>query len=334
VFSYATKVLLALTLSAALASGVYYAVEGGKFGAILMLVLSGAALLALVAVVAAGVRDIAPFVPADAPAPERRATTPGAAAQGSGWPLVAAAALTILAVGAATDAPTAYMGLIAVGLASLGWFAKAWTDHPTWTPRINQRVTGRLVDPLGFPVAGFVTAAFVAITLSRVLLAVSLDVAPWIALAVALLILLGCFWIASRPGVRSSALIGLAAVGGLFLVGAGIAGATQGERTFHPHEHVEAIEVRAKNTQFAEKRLEAPANADVTIKFENDDPGIYHNVAVYESEDAEAAPLFNGQGIPGVKTAKYTFKTPGPGEYVFRCDFHANMVGTFVVEGG
>jgi plastocyanin len=334
VFSYATKVLLALTLSAALASGVLYAAEGDKTGAILLLVLSGAAVLALVAVVAAGVRDVAPFVPADAPPPERRATTPGAAATGSGWPMVAAAALTVLAVGAATDAPTAYMGLIAVVLASLGWFAKAWTDHPTWTPRINQRVTGRLVDPLGFPVAGVVAAAFIAISLSRVLLAVSLDAAPWIALTVALLILLGCFWIASRPSVRSSALIGVAALGGLFLVGAGIAGATQGERTFHPHEHVEPVEVRAKNTQFAEKELKAPANQDVHLKFENDDDAVYHNVAVYESQAADAKPIFNGQGFPGVATRTYTFRTPGPGDYVFRCDFHANMVGTFVVEGG
>ena len=332
-FSYATKVLTALTGSALIGAGVFYGVVGERSGAVLLVFVGIAALLALVTVVGSGIVDIAPFVPADAPAPERRATTPGEAARGSVWPLATAAAVGVLAVGAATNMAVVVAGIVAVVLASLGWFAKAWTDHPSWTPRVSGRVADRFVAPLGMPVGGFVLALIIAVSLSRVLLAIPEEVAPWIALAAAILVLGACAWVATRPRIASSALMALAAVAGVSMVGAGIAGASQGERKFEVHEHAEAIEVQAKDVNFVQKRLEAPAQTEVTIKFENEDDGIYHNVAIYQSDAADAAPIFNGKGFPGAKTDTYTFKTPAPGQYSFRCDFHANMVGKFVVGG-
>lgn len=333
-FSYATKVLIALTGSALVGAGVFYGVVGERSGAILLAFVGIAALAALLAVVGGGVVDVAPYVPADAPAPERRKTTPGEAGRASAWPLAAAAAVAVLAVGAATNAPTLDAGIVAVVLATLGWFAKAWTDHPTWTRRVSGRVNDRFVAPLGMPVVAFVTAAVIAISVSRILLAINEKVAPVIALSVAVLVLFACAWVASRPRVTSSALVALLAIAGVSVIGAGIAGATQGERRFEEKAPVAApLVVHAKNVAFAEKRLEAPANKTVTLDFTNEDAGTYHNVALYSSDKADATALFNGRGIPGVKTEKYTFKTPGPGEYTFRCDFHANMVGTFVVGG-
>jgi plastocyanin len=335
VFSYATKVLMALTGSAFVGAAVYYGVVGEKSGALLMVFVGLAALLALLTVVASGVLDIAPQVPADAPAPERRATTPGEPARGSVWPLLTAAAAAILAVGAATETPVVVAGAVALFLCGLGWFGRSWADHHTFTEPVRRRVSDRFLAPLGSPVLGFALVALIAISLSRVFLAVSLEVAPWIALAVAVLILLGCAWVASRPRMGQSALMALAALAGVSTVGAGIAGATQGEREFHPHHTEEPIEVVAHNVQFEEKELTAPAGKEVTITFHNEDAGIYHNVAVYEGDAAEAPPIFNGAGFPGVATHTYKFTTPKQaGNYSFRCDFHANMVGTLVVEGG
>jgi plastocyanin len=333
VFSYATKVLMALCGSALVGAAVFYAAVGGRAGAVLMLFLSLAALLAMLTVIAAGVRDIAPFVPADAPPPEPRASTPGAPATGSGWPLFSAAAVTLLAEGAATESVVLISGLIAVGLAALGWFSKAWSDHPTWTPRVSHRITDRFVAPVGLPVGGFLLAALIAVSFSRILLASSEKVAPLVALVGAVLVLGACAWVASRPRLASSALIALSALAGVSLVGAGIAGATQGERPFEKHEKVEPAEITAKGTNFLEKQVQVPSTGDVTIRFTNDDAGTYHNVAVYKGDGAEAEVVFNGEGFPGIRRKTYAFKAPAAGTYQFRCDFHANMVGTLIVGG-
>lgn len=333
-FSYATKVLTALTGSALVGALVFYAVVGEKSGAVLMLFLGLAALFALVTVVASGVVDVVPFVPADAPAPEPRATTPGEPGRSSLWPLATAVAVSVLAVGAATSAPVVVAGVVLLLLCVIGWFANAWRDHPTWAGRVSTRVTNRFVAPFGTPLLGFVLVLIIAVSLSRVLLAANESVAPWIAFAAALVVLFGCFWIASRPRLRSSALIALSAVAGLAVVGAGVAGASQGERKFEEKAPPPTVvKVEAKGVKFLEADLTAPANKTVELRFKNDDAGTYHNVAIYDGPGGNAPPVFNGAGVKGPKTTIYTLTTPGPGTYTFRCDFHANMVGTFTVEG-
>ena len=334
-FSYPTKVLTALTVAAALAAGVFYAVVGGRAGAVLFLMLSLAGFLALCAVIGARVIDIAPDVPADAGPPEANAHTPGPAATGSVWSMLAAAAFALLAVGAATNSAVLITGIIAVCLASLGWFAKAWTDHPTWTPRVSGRVSDRFVAPLMLPVGGTMLAALIAISISRILLATSVDIAPWISLVVAIAILGACAWVASRPRMASTILSAMAAVAAVAMVGAGAVGAAQGEREFHKEHEPEPVVIHAKGSNFVEKRVEAAIHDDkIHIEFVNEDEEIFHNVALYESEAADAEPVWNGAGFPGHDEREYSFEAPDPGTYAFRCDFHANMVGTFVVQGG
>jgi plastocyanin len=36
--------------------------------------------------------------------------------------------------------------------------------------------------------------------------------------------------------------------------------------------------------------------------------------------------------VTGRKTIDYTFTSPGPGTYYFRCDAHPDMNGTFYVD--
>lgn len=335
-FSYATKVLMALTGAALVAAGVFYAVVGGRAGAVLMLMLSLAAFFALVAVLGARVLDIAPDVPADAGPPEPNAHTPGPAATGSGWPVISAGALTLLAVGVATNSTVLIAGLIAVALAALGWFSKAWADHPTWTPRVSGRVVERFVAPLGLPVGGTVLAAVIAISISRILLATDIAIAPWISLVVAIAVLGACAWVASRPRMASTILSAMAVVAGVAMLGAGAVGAAQGEREFHKPHKDEPVVIHAKDSNFEEKRVEATPTHDnkILIEFVNEDPDVYHNVALYAGEEFNAEAVWNGQGFPGIAEKDYSFDAPKAGSYTFRCDFHANMVGTFVVQGG
>lgn len=329
--SLPSKLLLALAGVTTVGAAVY-AVSVGERGGVALLFT--AALVALVmALGLLPVRDRAPFVAADAPPPDPRAGTPGAPAKPSAWPLAAALAVGVVAVGSAVGAPLVYGGGLLAAAAGLGWFGQAWSEHPTWTPRVRERVDYRLLVPFSLPLVMIAVALGIAVAMSRVLLAVDKDVATAIALAVAVVLMVGFTVVAAKPTVSSSVLVTAAAVLGVAVVGAGIAGAAQGEREFHKHGHeIPEVEVHAKDVAFDKDELVVPAEEKVHVKFVNSDPGIYHNVAVYESDDPDAKPIYNGVGFTGIDTRTYELTTPETGTYVFVCDFHANMKGQFVVE--
>jgi plastocyanin len=88
----------------------------------------------------------------------------------------------------------------------------------------------------------------------------------------------------------------------------------------------------AKNIAFNTSTITVPAGANVTVNFYNQDKGIPHNFAVYNSSSAENA-IFKGQIITGPAKTTYTFTAPSnPGTYYFRCDVHpTQMNGQFIV---
>jgi plastocyanin len=92
------------------------------------------------------------------------------------------------------------------------------------------------------------------------------------------------------------------------------------------------IELAAKNIAFDKKTITVPAGAKVTVNFDNQDSGIPHNFAVYETSAAQK-PIFKGEIITGPKKTTYTFTAPSkPGTYFFRCDVHpTQMTGQFIV---
>lgn len=328
-----SKLLLALS-GMGLATGLLYAAAvDERAGTMLLLFLAGAALLVAIATAGAAVPDEAPVVPPDAPAPERRATTTGAPARASGWPALAALAVAVLGASAAAGGPVVAVGVIAVVLASGGWFAKVWSEDPVWTPRLRERVSFRLLVPVGLPVATFLLAATIAISMSRILLAVSKNAAVAVALVAALAILSACAWVAARPRITSSAILALVAVAVATTAGAGVTGVAAGEREFHPHEeHGEVVHVVAEEIKFDTDEITVPAGEELEIEFVNEDAEVYHNVAIYEGDGPEAEPVFNGEGFAGHDERTYRLETPEPGAYVFICDFHPNMKGAFVVE--
>ncbi len=93
------------------------------------------------------------------------------------------------------------------------------------------------------------------------------------------------------------------------------------------------IELIAKNIAFDKNTIRVPAGAKVTMNFDNQDSGIPHNFALYESPAAKKA-IFVGEVITGPKKITYTFDAPEkPGTYFFRCDIHpTTMTGQFIVE--
>jgi plastocyanin len=333
VINTATKAFIALAGAALVAAIGYAAVVGDRGGADLLVALAAAgAVLAAVATVAAGA-DSRPPVAADAPAPERRnAFTESDVHSDTVWPLIAA--IDVVAIALATAAGATW--LAAAGIAGVipaaGWLAHVWREHPSFSPRVRSRVVERLLAPVGMPVLATVGVLFMAAMVSRVLLAVPEEVSTGTALAVAALLLFVLAFVASRPRIQSSALIGLAALALVGMVVAGGIGAKAGEREFeHEGEGPPVESITAKGLQFTLKTIEFPADTDVEVKFANRDTGTYHNVAFYTSLDADRKPLYNGKPIPE-GSIDYKTRTPAAGTYAFICDFHpTTMTGKLVI---
>lgn len=96
----------------------------------------------------------------------------------------------------------------------------------------------------------------------------------------------------------------------------------------------QVLEIKAVPTlRFDLEELEARADGTVTVRFENEDPGVPHNWAVYTDDRASEPIAGANEGIcTGPCSEDVTFELPAPGEYFFRCDVHpTQMTGTFVV---
>jgi plastocyanin len=214
---------------------------------------------------------------------------------------------------------------------------------------------------LGFllPIVAIVAIGVIVFAFSRILLALDESIAPWVALLFAVNILIGCALAAALPGRRSFAFLGTVLVA--TIIGGGIAGAVVGERPVHslveeeppptgeptapPTEEPTApptdeptgqptggpatTEIGAQGIAFDTDQLRFPADSDVTLRFVNQDSGIPHNVAIYESQGGPA--IFQGEIITGPDEIDYSFPTPAPGEYYFQCDVHPNMSGSVAV---
>jgi cytochrome c oxidase subunit 2 len=89
------------------------------------------------------------------------------------------------------------------------------------------------------------------------------------------------------------------------------------------------LDLAAKDIQFTPVALDAPADKPFTIKFQNNDPSITHNVAIKDSTGQE---VFKGEIFAGVDTRIYPIPALKAGAYVFGCSVHPNMTGTLTVK--
>jgi plastocyanin len=89
-----------------------------------------------------------------------------------------------------------------------------------------------------------------------------------------------------------------------------------------------SLSLKVKDIKFDKKSLAAPAGAQVSMSFDNEDGGAQHNFSLYEDKGGKKS-LYKGELFPGKKTVTYTFTAPSAGTYYYRCDAHPDMVGTF-----
>lgn len=328
--SLAAKTYVALAAASIGAAVLYGAVVGDRSGTALFVALAFAALTAGFAVAGTGVRD-APSAPVDADAPPASTSYGrGDAGWPSSFPFLAAVALGVFVIGLAAGRPFVTLGIVLLLATAGGWFGHSVRDHGAWAPAARERVGARLLRPLGIPVATFLLLAIIAVSFSRVLLAVNKDLAAILAVVVAFLTLAVFSFIATRPEVKQAPLFALVGVAAIAVIGAGVAGGLAGEREFHHHEGHDSVSLEAVETKFDKDELQLPAGEEVEIDFDNRDV-VPHNFAIY-TLDGEA--LVSSAPFSGPSTRVYRIETPEEaGTYQFICEIHPTaMVGALELE--
>jgi len=87
------------------------------------------------------------------------------------------------------------------------------------------------------------------------------------------------------------------------------------------------ITIVAQNIRFDLAEFSVPANTPFQIVFDNQDAGIPHNVAIYDSGPGGST-LFKGEIFNGVKAVTYDVPGLPAGNHYFQCDVHPTMNGT------
>lgn len=164
------------------------------------------------------------------------AVPPVLPARTSYWPPVAAFGAALVVIGLVSEAVIFVYGLIVLGVVLVEWAVQTWADHATGDPETNRRIRNRLMNPIEYPAAGLLALGVLAVAFSRVFLALSVEAAVWVALAVAVVVVSGGFLVAARPHVSPNVVVGLIVAAAVLVIGIGVAGAVAGTREFHPHE--------------------------------------------------------------------------------------------------
>ncbi|MHB8467045.1 MAG: hypothetical protein ACYDH6_01705 [Acidimicrobiales bacterium] len=189
----------------------------------------GAAVLAVAVALASA--DAPPWIAPDTPHAEQ---TPvgGRPSAASVWPLGAAIGFGLLALGAATNGEVQLGALVVLVVTAAGWVIQHWTEDPRTTRVFGWRLRERFVLPFGLPVAVVVLVAIIAISMSRVFLALPENGTRGVALLIALLVLTSAFVISASARMARTALALLTGFALASLVAAGLVGIIHGERKF------------------------------------------------------------------------------------------------------
>jgi plastocyanin len=334
VLSLGTKSLLGLAV-VAFAGGLVYGIATSEQAGTTLLLFVATGAVALAAVSVAAGPDRTPVPSGEGPLPQNPPAGPRPAFP-SVWPLVAAIAVVLFGIAAATNWIVVVVAVVVAALAGAGWLLQEWSEHPIFTARFGQRLQDRFLVPLGLPLAVVLLVLLIALSLSRVLLAVPEQASRGVALAVAVVILSGAFFVASQERMARAALSLLSALALVAVVAAGAVGLAHGERHFVKKGVVAggpaaSASIASVDNQLAFNTgsLQFPAGQPVNLSFDNQSTGLPHNVGIYDQ--AGGKELFQGKIVTGPAKVTYAVTPLAAGTYYFQCDVHPVMHGTLTV---
>jgi uncharacterized membrane protein YhaH (DUF805 family) len=244
VLSLGTKSFLIFSLTTLIAGVVYASVSTDRMGVTVLFVACGVAFyLGMAAIAGTGPKVLSVSGP-EGPLTNRPATPTSA-------PVLGAVGFGCLVLGSALGSYYFVAGLAILGFAALAWFMTAFKENPAHLPAVSARVGERFAIPFGMPLTVVALIAITAISISRVLLAVSKNGAALIAVLVAVVVLIVASVAAARPRLDRRLVQTLAVIATIAVLAMGAVGLSKGERKFGEHEE-KGREVEHKATKVSE----------------------------------------------------------------------------------
>jgi len=196
-----------------------------------------------------------------------------------------------------------------------------------------------LLLPVLIPVGCLVLIGLVLYGFSRILLATSAAAATGVALIVAVAIMTTAGLIASRKRQNNGVLFSMfGIVAGVAMLAGGVAVLAFAPAGGEGEGFVATLAAPpgASVDGFSPSQLSVPSGEPVSIEFDNQDPGIQHNVVVFDGQDDSAPTLVAGTIITGVAKESVDLEPLTAGSYFFHCEVHpTTMTGTIEAsEGG
>ncbi len=144
------------------------------------------------------------------------------------WPLLTAFGVVITVVGLAVDSLYFTVGLVILAVAGLSWTVRAWAERATGDQGTNRELRHQLMDPLEIPVVSLLVAGVIILCVSRLLLAIPAAAATYVIIIAAVVMFVTAIVLANRPELKRSVVATVLIVGGLLIIGSGIAGGVAG----------------------------------------------------------------------------------------------------------
>jgi plastocyanin len=213
-------------------------------------------------------------------------------------------------------------------------------SKPAPAPERHGHARQSLVLPIVLPIAIMVIIGLVLFGFSRVLLSVTAGAATLVALIVAASIMTVATIVASRSRLSNGSLFSMiGAIAGIAMLAGGLAIVVigTGEETGpEPLQVSLAAPVGAAASGFAPTTLQVEADRPTALDFDNQDPGVQHNVVIFGEDPAanpQATLLFTGALVTGPLRTTYNVPALAAGTYFFHCEVHpTTMTGT--IESG
>ncbi|HEX2056903.1 MAG TPA: cupredoxin domain-containing protein [Actinomycetota bacterium] len=222
------------------------------------------------------------------------------------------------------------------------------TQDDSLRPDLTTEVRFKVPLPLVIPLGALAVIGIVAFGFAQILLAVPKEAATMLAIVASANVLGAFAYAALRPRMQPvtmaelgiivlyPVIIGLAIAqfdfggehGHALAEEAGAGAAAEGAAPAGP-----TTAIAAEGNAFDLETIVLEAKKQTSLEFDNQDSGIDHNLAIYESEPAsEDNVIFDGEVLTGPDAITYEFKAPRKGEYYFQCDIHPDMNGTVTSE--
>jgi plastocyanin len=210
-------------------------------------------------------------------------------------------------------------------------------------PEAHRQSRQSLVLPILLPVGALAAIGLVLFGFSRVLLSLTGHAATAVALVVTVAIMAVATVVASRERLSNSTLFSMiGAVAGVAMLAGGIAilAIGNGEKSGGGAQTISiAAPKGAAATGFAPTTLSVEADKPIALTFDNQDPGVQHNVVIFSEDPAKnpnAVPVFDPKVfITGPTSFTYQVQALTAGTYFFHCAVHpTTMFGTIDVGAG